>query len=63
MAIDDTQLGDVPRRLGARPFAAARAGDAISGDRLKALAGRARMRPASAAAPTRRGSIHRPGRR
>jgi hypothetical protein len=61
MAIDHTQLRDVPRRLAARPFATARAGDVDA--RLWALAGLAKICLTSAAAPTRRGSIDRPRRR
>ena len=34
MAIDHTQLDDVPRRLAAGPFAATRAGNLVIGDRL-----------------------------
>jgi len=58
MAIDHTQLNDVPRRLGARPFAAARTGNVVIGDRLWPLAGLAKICLTSGAAPTRRSSVH-----
>lgn len=63
MAINQTQLDDVPRRRGAGPFAAARAGNVVIGDRLWPLAGLAKIRPTTGPAPMRRGSIHRLGRR
>jgi hypothetical protein len=61
MAIDHTQLRDVPRRLTARPFVTVCAGEI--GDRLWALAWLAKICLTSATAPMRRGSVLRPRRR
>ena len=58
MAIDHTQLTDVPHRPGAGLFAAARAETVVIDDRLKALATRAKICPPSRAAPMRRDSVH-----
>ena len=63
MASDHTQLEDLARRHAAGPFAAARAGDALIGDRLWPLAGPAKFCLTSGAAPTRRASVRRPRRR
>jgi hypothetical protein len=61
MAIDHTQLTDVPHRPGTGPFTAVRAEAVVIDDRLKALAARAAICPPSRAAPMRRDSIHRRG--
>jgi hypothetical protein len=63
MAIDHTQLTDVPHRPAAGLFAAAHAGNVVIGDRLPALAELAKICLTSGAAPMRRGSTHRLGRR
>jgi hypothetical protein len=63
MAIHHTQRRDVPRRLGAGPFPAARAGTVVIGDRLSALAGLAKTCLTSGTAPMRQGRIHCLGRR
>jgi hypothetical protein len=62
MAIDHTQLTDVPHQPEPGPFTAVRA-EAVVIDRLKALAARAAICPPSRTAPMRRDSIHRRGSR